>query len=1075
MAMRNIIELEIDEKARSYAKIYSSLITNEFQRKRAYASITALYALSNLISKTKNTVQKAMTIFRNPAINEKYEVSDIYINDWHIDVRVMTDGDAFMVPRIHEEFSIEPDFYAVVKVDSSLQNAELLGFASPKRMTKNPLDYHYFSVDNSFLIGYDEFIEIIQDKKPLKLSKDDHQFFLENYLSLIDKEIDEVSLKRILKHLFLCPECRAEFCCFTGFEMVNCNLGKYPELLEDQTLDIIGAQAVEDEEYQGKEETIYFDKNEEILDTQEEEEEEEDNSTEEEEKEEETQEEEPQQEEEQIITTEETTVDTVVEEEMETQHKEESVSDILDELFNISDDDDEPEFNIIPEDIIVPDDIEEADLSEISNELEIIDDEEENSEQKETSLEDEEIEIFEDIEDEDLSDISDELELIEDDEIENDEQETDSVAESENIENIEDEEEHSVTDDEMTDLVEPNSELSIIEDEMTDLAEPDNELSIIEDEMTDLADSNGEIALIEDESVEINDSEEEISLIENTDDNLLEENEELALLEEDVDVELESIDEVEILEETPKETIDKVIVDYDESGEPIYSYITNVNTENNIEEIEEVELDDINQIDTIEEENEEILEYEEKSRTDEEYSIEDEISNDENKNEYDLEDEDEVETIEEEFIQDENEEELIDEEYEDNEEYVDEFDEYSVEDNEETNEEYSIEDEFSDDENDRISAQSVLNQYNPEDDETEDEQDYSDKTSEENSEEEEYTDTEDKEDEFAENTEDDEEYSDEDDDEEYSDEDDDEEYSDEDDDEEYSIDEIPETVQKGSSKKTLISISIAFVVIAFIATAITIMINRAINDENKAPAPQRQTQEQLANKATSDELFQSVDDNDVFAQLGYTQPETEENAPQTTDVTQESEVPSAPPIVDEQPPVAVEPPVASETPVVPENPITTETNTTKPLTEKDLLTKGPTNDLNKVMADAFSDQGQLVTSIKGLNWMCSPSLFSDPEFKAYLQNLDKSLKVNVNSNLLNSTTTPTNNSITYKMAIDNQGNLLKIQAASSTGSEELDSIVLQSIKETLVLQKTQIISNSQQKADKYLLQVVIKF
>ena len=1029
MAMRNIIELEIDEKARSYAKIYSSLITNEFQRKRAYASITALYALSNLISKTKNTVQKAMTIFRNPAINEKYEVSDIYINDWHIDVRVMTDGDAFMVPRIHEEFSIEPDFYAVVKVDSSLQNAELLGFASPKRMTKNPLDYHYFSVDNSFLIGYDEFIEIIQDKKPLKLSKDDHQFFLENYLSLIDKEIDEVSLKRILKHLFLCPECRAEFCCFTGFEMVNCNLGKYPELLEDQTLDIIGAQAVEDEEYQGKEETIYFDKNEEILDTQEEEEEEEDNSTEEEEKEEETQEEEPQQEEEQIITTEETTVDTVVEEEIETQHKEESVSDILDELFNISDDDDEPEFNIIPEDIIVPDDIEEADLSEISNELEIIDDEEENSEQKETSLEDEEIEIFEDIEDEDLSDISDELELIEDDEIENDEQETDSVAESENIENIEDEEEHSVTDDEMTDLVEPNSELSIIEDEMTDLA-----------------DSNGEIALIEDESVEINDSEEEISLIENTDDNLLEENEELALLEEDVDVELESIDEVEILEETPKETIDKVIVDYDESGEPIYSYITNVNTENNIEEIEEVELDDINQIDTIEEENEEILEYEEKSRTDEEYSIEDEISNDENKNEYDLEDEDEVETIEEEFIQDGNEEELIDEEYEDNEEYVDEFDEYSVEDNEETNEEYSIEDEFSDDENDRISAQSVLNQYNPEDDETEDEQDYSDETSEGNSEEEEYTDTED-----------------------------DEEYSDEDDDEEYSIDEIPETVQKGSSKKTLISISIAFVVIAFIATAITIMINRAINDENKAPAPQRQTQEQLANKATSDELFQSVDDNDVFAQLGYTQPETEENAPQTTDVTQESEVPSAPPIVDEQPPVAVEPPVASETPVVPENPITTETNTTKPLTEKDLLTKGPTNDLNKVMADAFSDQGQLVTSIKGLNWMCSPSLFSDPEFKAYLQNLDKSLKVNVNSNLLNSTTTPTNNSITYKMAIDNQGNLLKIQAASSTGSEELDSIVLQSIKETLVLQKTQIISNSQQKADKYLLQVVIKF
>ena len=135
----------------------------------------------------------------------------------------------------------------------------------------------------------------------------------------------------------------------------------------------------------------------------------------------------------------------------------------------------------------------------------------------------------------------------------------------------------------------------------------------------------------------------------------------------------------------------------------------------------------------------------------------------------------------------------------------------------------------------------------------------------------------------------------------------------------------------------------------------------------------------------------------------------------------------------------------------------------------------PTNDVNKAMANAFSDQTKLVSSIKGLNWMCAPGLFTNTEFKNYLQNVDKTLRMNLNSNILNSSTVPVNNSITYKIAIDNEGNLLKTQAVGSTGSDEIDNIVLQSIKETLALQKTQILSSGQQKADKYYIQVVIKF
>ena len=122
-------KLLIDKRAYSYAKIYSSLLSDEYQRKRSYASIVALYAFLNLVEKTPYNIQKSMTLFRNPNVNEQYEITDLYINNWHLDIRILTGGDAVLVPRIHYDCDIVPDYYVVIKVDSSLENAELLGFA----------------------------------------------------------------------------------------------------------------------------------------------------------------------------------------------------------------------------------------------------------------------------------------------------------------------------------------------------------------------------------------------------------------------------------------------------------------------------------------------------------------------------------------------------------------------------------------------------------------------------------------------------------------------------------------------------------------------------------------------------------------------------------------------------------------------------------------------------------------------------------------------------------------------------------------------------------------------------------
>ena len=146
MSAVNLINLPIDEKAYSYAKIYSAFINDEYQRKRAYASIVALYAFLNILEKTSLNIQKSMTLFRNPILNEQYEISDIYVNNWHLDVRVVTDADAVLVPKVHFESDIVPDFYIVVKVDSQLKNAELVGIADMSSDINETFDYNYYKI-----------------------------------------------------------------------------------------------------------------------------------------------------------------------------------------------------------------------------------------------------------------------------------------------------------------------------------------------------------------------------------------------------------------------------------------------------------------------------------------------------------------------------------------------------------------------------------------------------------------------------------------------------------------------------------------------------------------------------------------------------------------------------------------------------------------------------------------------------------------------------------------------------------------------------------------------------------------
>ncbi len=630
MTTTNTIELDITEKSHNYAKIYASLIDDEYQRKRAYGEIVALYAFLDVIEKTNFDIQKSMTLFRNPKLNEEYEISDIYINNHHVNIRVFVEGEGVLIPKIHFEAGIVPDFYAVIKVNKTLTTAELIGFIDTENIRKEDFDKNYYSVLLNTLITYEEFLTKACSDKVYNFEEKEHEQFKKLYLSLTDNELKKEDKEKLLQHIFKCRECRTEFCCFTGFEMVSCNTVKYPDIMNDQTLNIIGSVAVNEGNYEGKEETIDISdkiQNKIVPEPQEEFKEPENNISEEKNsdinkkeiapKEERKEPEEKHTEKEEMPKkqgnsqkpAEEAVQHSETEfKKVEEPQKDVTVSDILDELFSLDEG-----FNDIDgelDDKTIEEDLQETLTSKDEPAVTTItENEEEKHSALSSNLTTDTIET-ESFDDEDLTETiqKEEVEILSETITEEDihvKNRENSILISED-ENEEENTNKSYSENEIVEETSSSSELEIIEEDDSEEENGNKAEDYSEEENIELLNQNEEEE--KEELTVLDGQNEQTSSI--NDENILNKDNTSNL---EIKEEKTSENEIEILPTNTARNLQKVIVDYDEYGEPIYSYVNNASEEaeeetdtEEIEEIEEENFEDLN-----ERENENSLEDEE--------------------------------------------------------------------------------------------------------------------------------------------------------------------------------------------------------------------------------------------------------------------------------------------------------------------------------------------------------------------------------------------------------------------------------------------------------------------------------
>ncbi len=134
-------------------------------------------------------------------------------------------------------------------------------------------------------------------------------------------------------------------------------------------------------------------------------------------------------------------------------------------------------------------------------------------------------------------------------------------------------------------------------------------------------------------------------------------------------------------------------------------------------------------------------------------------------------------------------------------------------------------------------------------------------------------------------------------------------------------------------------------------------------------------------------------------------------------------------------------------------------------------------DMNKAMTNIFDENASSVTVTK-IAWEVARPAAQNEQIARYLQVAGKNIVINLKKNLLNATEFSYNDNAKVLIVLGKDNNIKDLKVITSSGSEQIDEIVLQSIKETLTYINVPVLADSVQKElgpNAYTYKLVINF
>ena len=227
-----LTEKEVLEQARNSIRT----IADNLLKTKAYYNALAANAVMQYLKDKGLLRGEIVNMHSSSKMLVDFEIADIQLPNLYIDVRAVFNENEIFIPKKHFENKLIPDIYLIMKLDDDLTNGTLLGFVEPAKINKQNQNDEYYFVNKSILTPPSKLAELINSlaMKQQYVITESADLAIEKLIMLyMDHDIDDTKLEKLIDYLKNSVIAREKLVEFENFERLS-----YMALQEFKNLDV---------------------------------------------------------------------------------------------------------------------------------------------------------------------------------------------------------------------------------------------------------------------------------------------------------------------------------------------------------------------------------------------------------------------------------------------------------------------------------------------------------------------------------------------------------------------------------------------------------------------------------------------------------------------------------------------------------------------------------------------------------------------------------------------------------------------------------------------------------------------
>jgi len=216
----------IEKENITEAEFMSRNFVNAEAKTRAFINTIGAEVVMKYLRSEGIAVNELYNLHSMSKVLEDVDIADILLPNIHIDVRTVFDKKQIFIPKSHFELGLFPDIYVVIIPGEGFNHAELLGYFTPDMINKTDANSEYYFIPSDKLSSVESLTKYIKDyvsKKETSINENEFLRGRELAVMMADHNISFNEKKELYKLLLASNSLRESVLEFDNFESLAFN------------------------------------------------------------------------------------------------------------------------------------------------------------------------------------------------------------------------------------------------------------------------------------------------------------------------------------------------------------------------------------------------------------------------------------------------------------------------------------------------------------------------------------------------------------------------------------------------------------------------------------------------------------------------------------------------------------------------------------------------------------------------------------------------------------------------------------------------------------------------------------